>query len=521
MDTLNPAAIATFISHTHRGIRAPPWRIFREGDQRHLHGRARELPTQQRAPRELPKRIGMAQGGQRRPPWSDGFSEAFRQLKGYDVIPRLSDLTLDTPESDKTRRDYWDTITECFRKSYYAQIGDWCRAHGIRFFGHPLFEEPLSRMLHYQGDFFRTQREFHIQGVDNVFGRYGFAKLGGEYGSEPIACKLASSTANQKGRPFEEGEAKRVLCETHAVSPDDYSVEDMRRMADWLAVLGVNMLFLVGYPASRHGFKYFRLFDAGRHFGGMKPYCDYVARLSHILTRGVHKAPLAILFPTSSYWTRNNRNSLDDPSWKAVEGGFAELSISLLRRQLDFDYLFEDSLLEAAVERGRLSVGDERFPAIVVPPVTCLSEELREKLKRCVEAGCEVFIYNPRGAPLWTGDGDAGIVMPSLDQLLAALEPFGELRVKTRDNTPDDIIYHRREIGKESVFFIANTGERRHEEAIVSMKALGRPQLWDCGSGAAKPIEFLEKDGWREVRLSFEAYQSHLIVMTENGGGVT
>ncbi|MGB9600114.1 MAG: glycosyl hydrolase, partial [Myxococcota bacterium] len=389
--------------------------------------------------------------------------------------------------------------------------------------GHPLFEEPLSRMIFYQGDFFRTQRNLCIPGIDNVFGRYGFDANKGEYGSEPIACKLVSSTAHQRLKTSPAGlirdEARRVMCETHAVSPEDYTLKDMYRMADWLEVLGVNMLFIVGYPSSEYGLKYYKLHNLKKHswWKEINHYSDYVGRLSFMLTRGVHRANIGVLFPTSSYWVRNNRNFLRDSQWQKMEKGFNELSLALLRNQIDFDYLFEPSLLKADIKGNYLVVEEETFSTVIIPPVNLLSLEIKKKLLSFTQKGGRVIAYNP--CLINEATTDSLVVAPFMEQimLLSELIPILEsertIKVEYQGRPNTDIIYHQRSLKNQEIYFILNSGKRNLKNVSITLYVLGHPQIWNPKDGTPGSIDYSIDDIRTNISLSFAPYQSYLIVV--------
>lgn len=513
VDTLNRKAISKFVKYTHEEYRRRLGKYFGnvikgiftdEPSSCRPHGKALETGWHKATTTALP--------------WSDELPKTFKRLKKYDILPMLPDLILDTPTAPKTRKDYWEVVTHMYERAYFRQIGTWCDKQGIQFLGHPLFEEPLASMLFYQGDFFQTQRHFHIPGIDNIFGRYGFDENKGEYGSEPIACKLASSTAHQRSTGVVAGavsdEPQRVICETFAVSPDDYTLEDMYRMTDWLEVFGVNAVLVVGYPsvgnyAPQDGTKFHNL---RKYFTSeqIHHYSDYVARLSFMLTLGVHKASIGVLFPTSTYWMRNNRSFLGNSQWQRMERGFDKLSIALLRHQLDFDYIFEPSLLEARFRDGHLAIGKEQFSTILIPPVNMLPARIKRKLSFFIHRGGNVLAY----APL-TDLEDIGATK-SLPELITKLESEKTVKVEHQGKPNTDIVYHQRSIENHDIYFVLNSGNKNLEDVSLTFSGSGRPEMWNLRDGTIASIDHAADHGKIRVSLSFLQYQSYLIVISRS-----
>ncbi|MBI2914471.1 MAG: hypothetical protein HYY08_00945 [Firmicutes bacterium] len=70
-------------------------------------------------------------------PYYDGFLPDFRRQAGYDLRVLLPLLWFGgAAGTEKVRYDYMDTITKRFADTFFRRIGDWCRAHGVRWIGH-------------------------------------------------------------------------------------------------------------------------------------------------------------------------------------------------------------------------------------------------------------------------------------------------------------------------------------------------------------------------------------------------
>jgi hypothetical protein len=70
-----------------------------------------------------------------------------------------------------------------------------------------------------------------------------------------------------------------------------------------------------------------------------------------------------------------------------VERVGTALADSLLREQIDFDYLDEDALSAATVREGVLQVGEESFSCLLLPPTTAISQAAFEKIQTFVAEG--------------------------------------------------------------------------------------------------------------------------------------
>ena len=58
----------------------------------------------------------------------------FQKRRGYDLVPHLAELVAGgSPQAEKVRHDYGQTLTELVNENYLVQIDDWAKAHGTKF----------------------------------------------------------------------------------------------------------------------------------------------------------------------------------------------------------------------------------------------------------------------------------------------------------------------------------------------------------------------------------------------------
>lgn len=77
--------------------------------------------------------------------WSHGFAQAFRKRHGYDLLPYVPALFLETEDAQAIRARYHhrDCLTYLFVKNFAQQIGEWCGKHKLPLTGHILLEGDL------------------------------------------------------------------------------------------------------------------------------------------------------------------------------------------------------------------------------------------------------------------------------------------------------------------------------------------------------------------------------------------
>jgi glycosyl hydrolase family 106( putative alpha-L-rhamnosidase) len=313
-------------------------------------------------------------------PWTKDMFGRFEARNGYDLRPRLADLFFDvSDDSARVRFDYYSTTTELYADAYYRQIHEWCRARGLSFVAHLLYEEWLRRVIRVEGNLVKHYRHMDVVGVDHLYPIIGTR----ERPDQHVAIKIASSSAHQYG-------TERVLCESFGGIFMDATMQRMKWIADWEFVLGANVLNPHGFHYTLEGARkrdwppsMFYQYPWWRYYDGFN---RYIARLSETLTGGRHVAKVAVLWPINAMFATyvpQERGALSD----RIESDTNVLTDVLLRLHHDFDYLDEDILVEAAIEAGRIRVADEAYEVLVLPPMTHLKASTVEALERLVASG--------------------------------------------------------------------------------------------------------------------------------------
>ena len=122
-----------------------------------------------------------------------------------------------------------------------------------------------------------------------------------------------ASVANQLGRA-------RTLCEGYGAGGWDLRFEDMKRIGDWLYVLGVNTLDQhLSYVTLRGA----RKRDHPQSFSYHEPWWDayhvsaaYFARLSVAMSQGEQINDILVIEPTTTAWMYNGRRRRRQ-SWRS------------------------------------------------------------------------------------------------------------------------------------------------------------------------------------------------------------
>lgn len=445
-------------------------------------------------------------------PWSYVLEEAFLRKNGYNLLDAIPALYNETAGFEKVRYDFWKTVTELFVDAYARQLGQWCEEHDCQFTGHIMAENTLLTQLMHVGDAMAFYEYMHLPGID---------WLGRNIGSDPIVPKQVSSVAHQLGK-------KQVISEMFGCAGWNISFEELKRIAEWQFVHGVNLIcqHLQGY--SLRGLRK-RDYPPSLYYHQpwwkeYRSFNDYFARLGMLLSEGTHVADILLLHPIRTGWIVYD--SVHHDEIKAYNNSFAELSEMLSRIHYSHDYGCE-TLLEkhGKVTDGRLHVGQAVYRTVVIPPSLVLSSATLELIEQLVEQGgtviaCEPFpvlvdgVRSERLAQLkkrlYVTDNHKG----SVKELLLEHMP-SEIEILHCNEDAETIVYQQNQLEGHSLFYLVNMDREKQIAADIRIKRNGAVEQIDLETGQITRLAASRDGGTTSFSLSFKPSQSYMIKITE------
>lgn len=426
LDLLSPEAVAKFIELTHEEYA----RRFKDDFGTTIPGIFTDEPANY---------VGL--------PWTHNFLDLFQQEKGYDLRPRLYQLVLKVGEYVVTRHDYHEVAVRLYETAFFKQIHDWCDQHGLIFTGHLFNEEDLSSLPATQGGFFPLLRHMHMPGTDYLSDRTGYESmyLNDQWGSS-VGAKALGSTAHATG-------AQRALCEIFGGCGWQTSLAKLINVTNWATACGINFInphasFISikglckrDFPASHFvqepWWKYYGLFS------------NYIAQQTCMSSRGVHVADVLLLYPLRTLWVEHAPRHMSE-RYRSLKDSFYAIANALLRIQRDYDFLFEELVVEDAVkiEGNRLRINNETFRVLMLPPTTMVPISLARLVRRFYEnGGCIIAIGK---LPTATERG-------SDDQELAEIQAsvFGDASLTSSPNLSHKVNEASNESGGQAIFIPA------------------------------------------------------------------
>jgi hypothetical protein len=483
------------------------------------------------------------------PNWTMKFLGAFRQHRGYDArtyLPALAGRTVGSAEiSDRFLYDFRQTLGDCVAEDYFARLTTLTKAAGIiqmseaggvcspKLMSMDALKN-LGRCDIPMGEFW--QNGHWMEKGQNTNGKQT-ACAAHVYGKRLAAAEAFPSVMNTslyKGDPH---------ANWHWVD----SPATLKPTADRALCEGFN-LFVSYFSATRSddgtpG----TVFIAGTHFerrvtwwNQSRPFCDYIARCSHLLQQGLFAAD--VLFYNGDACPNYVAPKHIDP---ALGPGY------------DYDVCNTEVLLtRLSIREGRIVLPDGMtYRLMVLPDRNSMPLEVVRKLKDLMAAGMTLIGPKPEQTPgladypqcdrqmkteaddLW-GDCDGHTVKE---------HPFGKGRVVwgitpreilTRAGVGPDFEHdgngetfldwiHRSDDSKE-IYFVVNRQDREESRTCTFRVSERQPKIFDPVTGATRDADaFLQSGKRTSLPLEFAPFGSIFVIFdkkipsTHNGVGRT
>ncbi|MFD1674049.1 glycosyl hydrolase [Alicyclobacillus fodiniaquatilis] len=323
-------------------------------------------------------------------PWSSRLPDFFYQKNGYRLeahLPALHDAN--HPQAAKIRYDYFQALHLLLRTVYHRQVHDWCAENGLDYAA----EVPAMRMT--------TQLFSHVIGSDSAHDKIGRSldwSLEHYYLNFRWNPKMTSSLARQLGR-------ERALVECFHSVGWSMTLQDAKWMIDRMAAMGINFFNFHAFFYTLDGLmkhdappSQFLQNPYWRHF---KQLGDYVGRISYVMSQGASIGELALLDPTTSFWTHLGNplhgfryigdHAAENERLERLKSDWMAIGKTLLLNQMEYDHLDPELLMDADIVDGRICIGQATYSTLILPPMRNLEFGAWGKIKDFVTQGGTVI----------------------------------------------------------------------------------------------------------------------------------
>ena len=341
-------------------------------------------------------------------PWNDELETRFEQRWGYSLRPWLYALIAEprTPQEKKVRYHFWRLLTERVRDAHIRQVYEWCDKEGLLYTGHFDGEESLIWSMYQSGDIFDLLEWMHIPGIDSIYSRLKIEEI---YFNS--AARIVSSAARFYRRD-------RILCETYTGSGYRLRFHEMRRIANRLLLMGVNMIHLMGAhysmdnarkswkPSFNYNNPLFAHFDT---FGA------YLARIQYVSAQTKPAGRVLVMCPQAGVYSDFDGHgpifgtSREPTAFGRYESALWAFTNCLMEQNVEFD-LFSDAMADRVTAAdGEAALYGAKYDVVFLPDTGHTTSAVVAMVRRLQAAGMKVVFTDE--LPELTVD-DAQIVRP-------------------------------------------------------------------------------------------------------------
>lgn len=306
-------------------------------------------------------------------PWSFTLEQQFQQTYGYSLLTELPLLFQEHQGYETFRYQFWQLVTRLFSQSFMKQIGDWCEQRNIRLTGHVVCEDHLTAQVGSVGDAMASYEYMQTPGIDWL----------GRGIDHPLTPKQVSSVAHQLGQKF-------VLSETFGCSGWNVSFADLKWIAEWQYVHGVNLMcqHLEGYSLRGIRKRDYppSLYYQQPWWEEYHKFNDYFGRLSMLLAESDKHIDILLVHPIRSSWIAYNDQI--NTEGEQIHQDFVQISQWLCELQRSHDYGSESIIANhGRIQDQQLLIGQASYSLVILPPMTTIASTTLDLLLSWLEQG--------------------------------------------------------------------------------------------------------------------------------------
>ena len=309
-------------------------------------------------------------------PYDYDIFDTFQAKYGYDVRPMLHMIySGETAQEKRVRAQFYAHVGDLVAENFFAQIQEWCVAHGTKLSGHLLLEEQMQYHVPVYGNYMQASANMGYPGFDVLNVRPG------PYMDETsTGAKYASSVAWLHNM-------ERVMIEiAPANNPEEFATNHL------------------DYALGAMTFSYF---DGGNqvtsYYGQSssdpvvgKAFNEYVGRMGSMTVGAQNLSQIAVYYAIDTvageYETPETQQLYNaDKDAQANDKLINKLTTQIRRDGLDYVFIDDASLQGGTVSSKGLTVGNFTFTTILVPKATLMEIESMRVLDALIEAGVNVI----------------------------------------------------------------------------------------------------------------------------------
>ena len=322
-------------------------------------------------PQVKPRAVGLP-GEQGKLSYSPSMEKAFKDLWGYDLDPVIPSLFERVGDWRTVRLHYYRTVAYCMEQAFSKQVGDYCRANGLKWIGHYNAEEGQSSNMQNEGNLMMQLRHMDVPGVDAL--GLKFKPLHND--------RVMTSVANQYGK-------QRRVVEIFGISGHNLSFEDRMWLTAWHTQNGANMLCphlaLYSMKGERKRDYPPTLSYQQPYWSSNKLFEDFAARMCYFATCGKYEGEICVLATIESDYIGD----------RGADGALSRAMQTLTEKHFNYD-IGDEQLIQdiGRTEGNRFIIGEMSYHTVIVPALATIRPNTLKLLKEFGNAGGRILVLN-------------------------------------------------------------------------------------------------------------------------------
>lgn len=319
-------------------------------------------------------------------PYTPMIADYFKDTYQQDILDSLGLLFVEKQGYETFRYRYWLGMQTLMLQNFSKQIYDWCCKHEILFTGHYVEEPTLGGQMMCCAGVMPFYEYLHMPGIDWL----------GPVTKNEVSPRQLNSAAQQLGK-------KQTLTETFGCCGWNISPANLKRIAGFQFVCGVNMMCHHLLPYSEHGQ---RKKDYPAHFNPANPWInehfkdfnDYFSRLGYLLSESTESVYVAMLHPLrSAYLTYKRGNEPYAIPESELDAPLQEACRTLSARGISYHFL-DETLLEkyGFAENGKIGCGKCTYDYLVIPKLYTMSAHTAKLIESYLASGGKVLLFDQK-----------------------------------------------------------------------------------------------------------------------------
>lgn len=466
--------------------------------------------------------------------WERALPDSFRSRWGYDLLPEINRLYEGSDPRDlRVRHDFYQHQSEVYARVFFGSQQERLAPHGIEFSGHVLAEESIVHHVACEGNVMMDLKAMGLPGIDmlNSIGEEILDSI------RLLTCKYGSSAAHVTGR-------EQVMCE--ASDFEQRSMGGETTLEQRRGALAVQMA--LGITTFTSYYPWHEMDPEER-----RRVLDFCARLATVVRHGTHVADIAVLYPARTAWAHYKPTAevlspvLMDEPLRSMDANLLKIAREIIRSGMDFDFIDTRDLIDSQVEDGRLRVGAESYPTLVIPPGAVMCPKDLEAVGRFAASGGHVLAFEPLsevalpeiasppdGTDTGPGRSPAEVIaklakkapeavrLVSLDEdwlKPAAMAAASDVAIEPKGTH----LVARRSVHENTDLVLIANGSREDAWAQVSFTDTTEVELWDPWEGTTTPLDTCphpsghpSHSSYRSAEVAIPAYSAVVVVSTRS-----